>query len=161
MNNKLDKELDIINKSDIEAILEIERQSFGRPWNRISFLEELSHPYSFNYVFRLLQASANSRLISYIFFHIIADEMEILKVAVDPLMRGCGIGFQMVAESLSIAEQKGAESSFLEVRQSNIAAINLYHKSGFEIIGKRPGYYPETKEDALVMMKMLKGDKKS
>ncbi len=55
---------------------------------------------------------------------------------------GCevsGIGFQMVAESLSLAEQKGAVNSFLEVRQSNSSAINIYHKSGFQIIGKRPG----------------------
>jgi len=172
MKNQSDKEFDTADESDLEAILEIEQQSFNRPWNRISFLEELSHAYSFHYVVRLSSDShfspltshfplPASQLIAYIFFHIIADEMEILKIAADPRIRGRGIGFRMVAESLRLAEQKGAVTSFLEVRESNRPAVNLYHKSGFQIIGRRPGYYPETKEDALVMMKMLKGGMKN
>jgi RimJ/RimL family protein N-acetyltransferase len=49
--------------------------------------------------------------------------------------------------------QQGASSVYLEVRLSNISAIKLYEKLGFREIGRRSNYYPDSKEDALVMMK--------
>jgi ribosomal-protein-alanine N-acetyltransferase len=54
--------------------------------------------------------------------------------------------------------KQGATSAFLEVRPSNASAMALYSKKGFRLIGRRPKYYTDTREDALVLMKNLKED---
>jgi len=82
--------------------------------------------------------------------------MHIFRIAVRHEWRHNGIASLMLEKSLNSACKEGAESAFLEVRQSNIPALALYRKFGFEIIGKRPGYYPETGEDGIVLMKRLK-----
>ena len=141
------------SEDDIEAILVLERNSFAMPWSRLSFLEELSCKTAFNHVAR----SENGRsVIGYHFFRIIADEMHILKIATAPEWRCCGAASQILEKSFQQALEAGAVSAFLEVRPSNTPALALYKKLGFQIIGKRPGYYPETGEDALVLMKNLK-----
>jgi ribosomal-protein-alanine N-acetyltransferase len=57
-----------------------------------------------------------------------------------------------------LSVEQGAKSAHLEVRPSNITAIELYQKLGFERVGRRPKYYTDSKEDALLMMKILKED---
>ncbi len=95
-------------------------------------------------------------IIAYICFRMIADEMHILKIAVAPEWRHQGIALWLLEKSLENAVKKGAEVTYLEVRPSNNPAIGLYNKAGFRVVGKRPNYYSETREDALVMIKYLK-----
>ena len=141
-------------ESDIEYILDIEKVSFTRAWTRQLFIDELSCNTGFNYVAK--SANQNRLIIGYHFFRLIGDEMQILKIAVSPLWRSCKIASQILEKSIALALKKGALSAFLEVRPSNTSALLLYRKMGFQIIGKRPGYYPETGEHALILMKNLK-----
>ncbi len=150
----------VIAEGDIDSILEIEEQSFGKPWSRTSFLEELSCRDSYNYRVRLSpdcedrkQDDGYGRIIAYICFRMITDEVHILKIAVAPEWRCCGVGFRVLEKCLSMGAEKGAVSSFLEVGSCNGKAIALYNKFGFNVIGKRRGYYQGTGEDALVLMK--------
>jgi ribosomal-protein-alanine N-acetyltransferase len=68
-------------------------------------------------------------------------EAEILTFCVAPVARRKGVGETLLAAALASARQKNARRIFLEVARDNIAAAALYEKSGFRIIGQRPGYY--------------------
>ncbi len=83
----------------------------------------------------------------------------IFKIAVSPEWRCRGIASMILDKSMDAAFEEGAKSAFLEVRPSNLSALALYHKFGFRVIGKRPGYYPETGEDGWILMKTIKGGK--
>jgi len=74
-------------------------------------------------------------------------EREILNLAVDPELRQRGIGKRLIKDELS----RFRGSWFLEVRESNQAAINLYHSIGFHEIARRPDYYSAPLEAAIVM----------
>lgn len=84
-----------------------------------------------------------------------ADEAEVLNIAVDPPARGKGVGAALLEGMLEELRRAGARSVFLEVRRSNEAAIRLYRRSGFEILGARPDYYRQPREDALTMGRFL------
>ncbi|QTA78626.1 Ribosomal-protein-alanine acetyltransferase [Desulfonema limicola] len=142
-------------ESDIDPILEIEKLSFARAWTKQLFIDELSCKTGLNYVAKS-DNNQKGLITGYHFFRLIADEMHILKIAVSQQWRTCGIASQILKKSIELALKKGALSAFLEVRPSNTPALALYWKMGFKQIGKRPGYYPETGEHALVLMKNLK-----
>jgi len=78
------------------------------------------------------------------------DEGHILNVAVDPEVRGTGVGRMLVQKVLDECCLAGASFVSLEVRESNFSAIALYLKMGFSVVGKRKRYY-ENSEDALMM----------
>jgi ribosomal-protein-alanine N-acetyltransferase len=83
----------------------------------------------------------------------VLDELHLLKVAVTPTQRGRGIANWFLNHCFTMGAQQGANSVYLEVRLSNITAIKLYEKLGFREIGRRFNYYPDSNEDAVVMMK--------
>jgi ribosomal-protein-alanine N-acetyltransferase len=145
-----------ITESDIDAILPIESLSFQRPWGRRSFLSELGLPGAENLAVRRTDPDSPQRIVAYIFFRLVADEMHILKIAVAPVWRCQGIATDLMEISLELADNKGCRAAYLEVRPANNAAVMLYRKLGFSVIGKRANYYSETGEDALVMRKELR-----
>lgn len=147
-----------IQRSDLEPILEIEQHSFRWPWSRLSFENELSCPNAFNFLVKSDDETAAGQIVAYAFLRLIADELHILKIAVAQTQRKQGIASWLMTRCFRIAAKSGATSVFLEVRPSNVAAVGLYQKLGFTIIGRRPNYYAESKEDALVMAKNLKED---
>lgn len=145
-----------IAEPDIDAILPIEGHSFQRPWERRSFLSELGLPGSENLAVRHSDPVGHKRIVAYIFFRRVADEMHILKIAVAPEWRCRGIATVLMEKSLELAVTKGCRAAYLEMRPANDAALKLYRKLGFHMIGMRKNYYPETGEDALVMCKKLR-----
>jgi ribosomal-protein-alanine N-acetyltransferase len=145
-----------ITESDIDAILPIESHSFQRPWERQSFLNELGLPGAENLAVRHTNPGGHQHIVAYIFFRLVADEMHILKIAVAPEWRCRGIATVLMNKSLELAVTKGCSSAYLEMRPANDAAVKLYRKLGFRVIGKRKNYYPETGEDALVMCNKLR-----
>ncbi len=84
-----------------------------------------------------------------------ADEAELPSIAVSPQMRRHGIGDALLNELFNQVKARGAAKLFLEVRESNEAAIALYEKNGFITAGTRRHFYSNPEEDALVMMKLL------
>lgn len=147
--------LSVLSLFDIEQILEIEEISFKAPWSRTLFLEELACKDASDYVVKLTGSEKHEPVIAYICSRIIGCEMSILRVAVSPKWRNLGIASWLLDKSFNMARDKSVTSVFLEVRDSNSAAIALYNKTGFIQIGKRPNYYSETGEAALVFMKKL------
>jgi ribosomal-protein-alanine N-acetyltransferase len=86
------------------------------------------------------------------------DEAEVLDVAVDPAVRGRGIGRALLADALRGLGERGARRAYLEVRESNTVALRLYQSMGFRPVGRRRGYYRQPTEDALVLARDVAAD---
>jgi [ribosomal protein S18]-alanine N-acetyltransferase len=151
----LNWQITAMSESDIDGVFSLENISFPKPWRRSDFTAELISPIAIIQVARQLDSPGNEAVIAYICTQLVVDELSLLKIAVSPAWRCKGVGNQLLSQTIDIAIQKGAARMFLEVRPSNQGAMAFYLDSGFRIIGKRPKYYPETGEDALVMMKRL------
>lgn len=132
-------------ESDLPCVLAIEQASFPFPWQGDFFLKEMQLSHSWLWV-----AEAEGAVIGYICGWFVADEGEIVRVAVHPTARRRGIGKILLEEAMRVAHQRGAQTLHLEVRASNAEAIALYKVCGFCEIGKRTRYY-ENGEDALRM----------
>jgi len=141
---------------DIDAVVKIESGCFPTPWSISAFREELSCKNAFDWVAKDTSDRYRNSIIAYICSRLINHELYILKIAVIPKLQRQGIATWLLKNSFLLAAEKGARTVFLDVRPSNIPAIKLYKKLGFQTVGIRPNYYPETREDALVMRKSLK-----
>ena len=135
-----------MTEPDVDAVLEIESDSFPRPWSRVHFIAELNSPHSFP----LVMLDSSGLVLGYVCPMLILDEGHILDIAVRRELRGKGLGRLLVERVIAECREKGAEFVSLEVRTSNDSAINLYKRLGFIEIGRRKGYY-ENGEDALLM----------
>ncbi len=144
--------LSALRPADLDQVLEIETHSFTCPWGRISFEGELSGPGADSYVIR---EPGSGAVAAYVFFRRIADEVHIFRIAVAPAWRRRGMGTQLVDACLQAAGQAGARVVLLEVRPSNTEAVALYRKFGFRAVATRPAYYPDGREDALILQKEL------
>jgi ribosomal-protein-alanine N-acetyltransferase len=131
---------------DLDQVLEIEHNSFPHPWLRQHFIDELNSPHACP----LSAFNPSGRLVGYICPMQLLDEGHILNVAVDPKLRGAGVGRLLVQQVLEDCRRGRASFVSLEVRESNRSAIGLYKKMEFAEIGKRKRYY-ENGEDALMM----------
>lgn len=142
---------------DLDAIIEIENHSYACPWTP-SLLQAEIHGKDFSYVYvaRLTSSSENvQKIIGYSYFWLVAEEVHILNVAVDPDYRRHGFGAQLVEFALDFGRKRGAHRAFLEVRASNAIGRKLYERLGFTRIGLRKRYYSDNKEDAYVLQKAL------
>jgi ribosomal-protein-alanine N-acetyltransferase len=128
--------------------LTIEAASFVQPWTKADFLSELSKSHPTIYVTRSDPAGP---VLGYICFWAVADEIQMLNLAVHPAYRRQGLGRTLMTFLLSLAREKKALKVFLEVRPSNQTALALYRSLDFEILYRRPRYYAAEDEDALVM----------
>jgi ribosomal-protein-alanine N-acetyltransferase len=132
-------------KSDLPHVLAIEQASFLLPWKGEFFLKELSLSHGWLWV-----AEKEGTIVGYVCGWFVADEGEILKVAVHPSYRRCGVGKFLVEKAIGIADHHGIRTLHLEVRVSNAESIALYKLYSFHEVGRRRRYY-ENGEDALLM----------
>jgi len=141
-----------MSDSDLQQVYEIERQCFTAPWSIDSFRYELSNKMTI-----LLVASLNEHIIGYVCLRTIVDVTHLLNIAVLPRFRRHGIGSGLLERAIEELKcsQHGSRFLTLEVRESNLAAINLYKKFGFGVIGRRKGYYHSPNEDAILMGREL------
>ena len=136
--------------ADVTAIWAIEQASFPTPWSRWTFLAELGHGNSHTLVAGPAPPQPWQTW-GYLIFWVVLDEMHILNLAVAPDRRRRGIARRLLAEGLAQARELGAALAWLEVRTSNLAAQALYESFGFREVGRRPGYYEDTREDAILL----------
>jgi len=141
--------------ADIEALVALDRCCFEWPWGRLSFEGELSAAAADNRVVWTETTAGKKRIVGYIFFRFIAGEVQIFRIAVDPMWRRQGIGTRLIAECLNAAQAEGLSTAVLEARPSNTEAIELYRKFGFHAAGTRRGYYSNRHEDALILKRTL------
>jgi len=139
---------------DLDDVLAIERASFSMPWSRGAFLYEIEQ----NRVARCYVMREAERLVGYICVWEVADEMHITNIAVHPAARRRGIGRGLLGSVLDDARRRSMRLVVLEVRPSNVEARALYETFGFQVVGRRRGYYYDTGEDALVMETVLTDD---
>ncbi len=138
-----------MKEADLTQVMAIEQKSFADPWTLQSFYREIQeNPYS-----RYLVAYRQERLVAYIGGWLITDQLHITNLAVEPQERGNGLAKKLLDELVRLSRKEGINKATLEVRVSNDAAINLYRKNGFAIVGRRPKYYINNQEDALIMWK--------
>jgi N6-L-threonylcarbamoyladenine synthase/protein kinase Bud32 len=134
-------------ESDIERVAAIERSSFGSPWSRGMFLDELLQGRSRAW----FVADSPWGLIGYAGLMEVEAEGHLLNLAVRADARGRGIGTALLSEVFSEAARRRLDRLTLEVRPSNAGALALYGAAGFHAAGARPGYYSDTGEDATIM----------
>jgi len=136
---------------DLQEVLDIDFLSFPIPWSERTYLYEMEeNPSSHLHVVEVRE-DQNPRVVGYIGFWFIVDEAHISTLAVHPDYRRQGIGDLLFNTVLKHADELGAKMVTLEVRVSNSTAIKLYKKYDFEVVGKRPRYYRDNNEDALLM----------
>jgi len=140
---------------DVPVVAAIDQISFSTPWSESTYRQELrENTAAYLYVAEKKQKqSKTAEIIGYVGFWFIVDEAHISTLAVHPYWRRQGIAQLILAYALEQANRLGAELATLEVRESNKAAIELYQKFGFELKGRRNGYYRDNDEDALIMFK--------
>ena len=132
---------------DIPAVVALDQASFSLPWPERSFRFELTQ----NEASRCWVAVADGRVVGMIVNWLLVDEAHVATLAVHPEYRRRGIARDLLAHSLRSMVGEGAVSSFLEVRESNVAARAMYRKFGYEDTGRRKAYYKDNNEDAILM----------
>jgi ribosomal-protein-alanine N-acetyltransferase len=141
-----------MNLEDISRVHEIDVLSFSLPWPEKSFQFELTqNPSTIAIVNELIPPGARPIIIGMVVVWIMIDEAHIATIAIDPQFRGHGIGKKLLAETLRQSIQRGTVLATLEVREHNHIAQQMYQKFGFEIVGRRPKYYQDNNEDAVLM----------
>ena len=137
-----------MDESHVGAIAVLEKMCFHDPWSINSISSELNNPLS-----TWLVAVEDGVVCGYVGSQSVLDGADMMNIAVHPDYRKQGIAYNLVDKLIGLLKAKNVISLSLEVRVSNENAINLYHKMGFEVIGRRPGYYRNPREDAYIMRK--------
>jgi ribosomal-protein-alanine N-acetyltransferase len=133
--------------ADVGEVQQIDQLSFSLPWPERSFRFELTQ----NPTTRAWVAELDGRIAAMLVLWLVVDEAHIATIATHPDFRRRGIGERLMMEALVSARAEGGERAFLEVRESNQAAQAMYLKYGFEVVGRRPKYYQDNQEDAILM----------
>jgi len=139
-------------EGDLREVAKIENSSFADPWSEESFRRLLGVAPA---IFLVALFPPDNAVAGYIVAFSVAEDGELLNVAVDRRFRGKGLAGQMVDAVLIELGARGVRSAFLEVRESNTAARALYGSRGFIEIGRRSKYYRRPVEDALVLRRSL------
>lgn len=137
-----------MEKGDILQLAELERLCFSDPWSVSAFEYELNNPLSL-----WLVAVSGQTVAGYVGSQTVIDGSDMMNIAVAPAFRRQGIANKLIESLIAGLQERGSHSLTLEVRASNEPAISLYRQLGFIQVGRRPNYYRNPKEDALILRK--------
>ncbi len=144
-----------LEQGHIPALAEIERECFSEPWSGNALSEELDNPAACF----LTAVSPLGEPMGYLGLHIASDEGMIADLAVSSAHRRRGVGSALLDRAKGIAAERGLARLTLEVRPSNEAAVALYRREGFALVGIRPGVYSRPTEDAAVYAWIPRGER--
>lgn len=136
-------------QAHVGQVAQLETICFSDPWSENSVHSELSNPLSL-----WLVAVDDETVAGYVGSQSVETEADMMNIAVHPDYRRQGIAKELVTELIRQLRCQGVSSLTLEVRASNMPAIALYEKMGFETVGCRPNYYRHPREDAQIMRKV-------
>jgi ribosomal-protein-alanine N-acetyltransferase len=136
-----------MNIEDIGAVIRIDQTSFSMPWPESSFITEFTNPNARCWV----GVDDTNVVIAFVVIWMVLDEAHIATIAVDESHRKKGHSKTIIKTALQSAYLEGARISYLEVRESNQIAINLYLSLGFELVGVRKAYYKNNNENGILM----------
>lgn len=145
--------IELMHEKDIPTVLEIEEQAHEYPWSERIFQDCLKAGYQ-GYVIRHRETE---QVICFSFFSFAADECHLLNIATAPAYQRQGLAKTLLRFCLGIYKEKQSASCYLEVRESNWTARQLYEELGFHVSGIRRDYYPskdsgtQGRENAIIM----------
>ena len=137
-----------MTSADVPAVAALEKLCFSDPWSERSIASELENPLSLWLVWEEDGTAA-----AYLGVQRVPPQADVMNVAVSPALRRRGIARALFAEMQRRLPE--IDELFLEVRASNSGAIALYQSLGFVQVGRRPNYYLDPREDALILRKEL------
>ena len=137
-----------MTQAHVAQVARLEKLCFSLPWSERSIAAELENPLSL-----WLVAMDAECLAGYVGSQSVMGEADMMNLAVQPEFRRQGVGETLVSALVAALAEQKVSSLTLEVRASNAAAISLYEKLGFIQVGRRPNYYKNPKEDALILRK--------
>lgn len=143
-------EIVTMNENHVAAIAQLEKLCFSDPWSENAIAYELTNRLSY-----WLVAVEEGEVVGYIGSQSVLGESDMMNVAVHPEHRRKGIAEALVNALSTELKSRDNVCLTLEVRLSNLPAITLYEKLGFTQVGRRPNYYRNPKEDALILRKAL------
>lgn len=150
--------LERLVRADAPHVAVLHREDFVRPWSTPEFADLIDQSPVFGFAAR--QVGVKQRLAGFVLARLVAEEAEILSVAVARANRREGLGRELMEAVLRELHAERASHLLLEVDETNVAAIGLYRKLGFAQVGRRPGYYAGTlgkpATGALVMRRDLR-----
>ena len=129
----------------------IETEAFSSPWQRETFADLIGR----DGVELIVMTDEAAGVIGYAVLWCVLDQGELANLALTPGRRGVGLGARLLRHLMGVAAGRGVRKLFLEVRASNVQALDLYDLFGFTEVGVRRGYYDNPKEDARVMLVTL------
>lgn len=141
-----------VTPADVPALAEIESRCFTSPWTAPMIAAELVRPVA---VVGVACDPSTEAIVGYACTWHIADEAELLRIAVDPVVRRRGLGRALLDDVVRDATSRGCRQIDLEVGRANAAARALYAAVGFVEVGVRPGYYSAPVDDALLLRLVL------
>ncbi|NLC56892.1 MAG: ribosomal protein S18-alanine N-acetyltransferase [Armatimonadetes bacterium] len=140
-----------MREADLDDVMRIEHESYPTPWRRETFRREITENRGSCYLVAKAHQPDGVWNVGYAGMWLVADELHITTIAVDPAYRGLKIGERLLLALLRRGTEAGAARATLEVRQSNLVAQRLYRKYHFDAVGMRRGYYTDTAENAIIM----------
>jgi len=132
--------------ADLDEVMAIERASFAYPWSSRFFHQEFEVECA-----RSILAEMNGKIVGYVPFWLLPENVDIHNLAVRGEYRRRGVGRILLHKVIVEALRQSSARVTLEVRKSNLAAQKLYESAGFVATGVRKGYYSDDGEDALTM----------
>ena len=132
--------------ADAARLAELERSCFSDPWSDSAIREALGMPGAL-----ALVAELSDRIVSYCLSRRVSTSAEVLTIGTEGGARRLGIARRIMEELMDRLATEGVEEIWLEVRESNRGALQLYHAMGFRPAGMRRAYYRSPTEDALVL----------
>ncbi len=143
-----------VTRSEAESLAEIHAAAFGHAWSADEFAALLAERTTF-----AVGVRHGRRLAGFVLVRVVADEAEILTIAVRRGFRRRGLGRMLMDEALRRLHRAGAAACFLEVDRGNAAAVALYRALGYRVVGERRNYYrsaASAEGTALVMRVQLR-----
>lgn len=143
----------LMQAADVAAVAKIEKSVQSHPWTLKQFEDAVT-------AYQSTVIEQQGQVLGFCILQPVLDEANLLLMAIDPAQQGQGLGYQLLDASVDMLKNNPVQI-FLEVRETNIAAIKLYEKSGFHQIDLRKNYYPGsngTREHAIIMVKACTDD---
>ena len=143
----------LMQAADVEVVAKIEKSVQSHPWTFKQFEDAVT-------AYQSTVIEVKGQVVGFCILQPVLDEANLLLMAIDPAQQGQGLGYQLLEASVVMLKNNPVQI-FLEVRESNQAAIKLYEKSGFHQIDLRKNYYPNangSREHAIIMVKACTDD---
>lgn len=133
----------------LDAVMAIEASAYDFPWSRGNFVDSLASGYAASVLY-----DGAGQILGYVVAMAGVEEMHLLNITVAPRAQHRGHAQYLLDALVALCRERSARQLWLEVRESNARARNIYLRRGFQHVGRRKGYYPAAhgqREDAVVM----------